>query len=70
MIQGRDGKERFIVYSAENEETGARDVLANQVVSESFEFFKEVCSEVGELVPKRANSTRLWILKLDEEQEK
>lgn len=64
-IQGRDGRERFIVYGAEDEETGEREILANQVVNESFEFFKEVCSEVGELVPKKPNLSHWWILKLD-----
>lgn len=66
-IQGWDGKEHFIVYGEKDAESGEREILTNQIVDESFEFFKDVCSEVGELVTKTPTSTHWWILKLDEE---
>lgn len=66
-IQGYDKRKRFIVYGPKDYETREVEVLMGGDVEEGFAKLKALCSEVGELVTKRPNSTHWWILKLDEE---
>lgn len=66
-IQGYDKRKRFIVYGPKNYETREVEILTGGDFEEEFAQLKALCSEVGELVPRKPGSRHWWILKLDEE---